>query len=309
VDTLRFYVTPDDAKFSKYEAIGNTFDNHVGTGTYWLGADSVGYALINKNNWMYTNAVENVTLFNEGEVDFQWNFVKSGTAGPVGIHVGNQATLRLSNNIYEAVGKGNNPLVQVASGATYYAINNIVRATGSGGETLLGFFTVLSGGTLYLDGTKFIGSGATTHAMLKANAGATVNFGVNKYAGTTVPYDTAAIGTANSWFIQSSVSVQDSASVYRKAISVADGGQIILATGVAGFGKVYCNDEYATFVFTSAGAVTLVAAAVGSTSANTSTTEDNDGTLNIFDNGSGIGIENELGARYVIMIDITYFTP
>jgi len=79
---------------------------------------------------------------------------------------------------------------------------------------------------------------------------------------------------------------------------------------VAGFGRVYCGTEYATFTFTSAGVVTIVAAGTaGLTSANVTTIEDNDATLNIFDDGSGIGIENELGSTYNTLIDITYYTP
>lgn len=92
--------------------------------------------------------------------------------------------------------------------------------------------------------------------------------------------------------------------------SLADEGEYALVTGVAGFGKVYCNDEYATFTFTTAGVVSLVTAGTtGLTSANVTTTNDNDATLNIYDGGSGVVIENQLGDTYTMLFDVTYYTP
>lgn len=106
------------------------------------------------------------------------------------------------------------------------------------------------------------------------------------------------------------VITSNNAVVYKKVVSLADGAQHILPTGVEGWGSVMCNGEKATFYFTSAGAVSMVAASTaGLTTANISTTEDNDTTLNVFDDGSGIGIENELGGTYNVLIDITYYTP
>lgn len=97
---------------------------------------------------------------------------------------------------------------------------------------------------------------------------------------------------------------------YVKVVSLADGEQHLLPTGKAGFGKVSCNGEFATFYFLAAGNVSLVTAGTaGLTSANVTTTENNDTTLNIFDDGDGIGIENELGSTLNVLIDITYYTP
>jgi hypothetical protein len=89
-------------------------------------------------------------------------------------------------------------------------------------------------------------------------------------------------------------------------VTLADGAQLIMPVGISGHGTVSCPDggAYASFIFTSAGAVTIM-----DTGANNSTTEDNDTTLNIFDDGSGIGIENELGAEYTLLFEITAYLP
>lgn len=87
---------------------------------------------------------------------------------------------------------------------------------------------------------------------------------------------------------------------------VADDGEIVLATGVAGWGFVMIGDmqEYAHFTFTSAGVVTLGSDA----SANTVNT-DTDAKFCIYDAGSGIAIKNRLGSNLIMAIDIHYYTP
>lgn len=87
--------------------------------------------------------------------------------------------------------------------------------------------------------------------------------------------------------------------------SLADSGKIDLpGSSSGGFGFVVGGDDasYAYFTFTSAGVVTLVS------HNNCSTTEDNDTTLNIFDSGTVIGINNELGGTYVIQ-GFIFYTP
>lgn len=100
--------------------------------------------------------------------------------------------------------------------------------------------------------------------------------------------------------------VIDSLYVHREVSSLGDTGEITFATGVAGWGEVMAGDnqEWASFRFTSAGVVTLIA-----NTANVTTTNDNDTTLNIYDGGSGIVIENQLGSTLKIAININYYTP
>jgi len=89
------------------------------------------------------------------------------------------------------------------------------------------------------------------------------------------------------------------------SVSLADGAQVLLPVGITGHGTVSCpgGSAYASFFFTSAGVITLVDDVLADTA------ENNDTTLNVFDDGSGIGIENELGSTLTIIVDITAILP
>lgn len=103
--------------------------------------------------------------------------------------------------------------------------------------------------------------------------------------------------------IQNDKTVRTNGLTNRKTSEVlADDASITLTTGVAGFGFVQIGDnqEYAQFVFTAAGVVTLI-----HNSANAVNT-DTDGNLCIFDNGSGIAIRNRLGNDLTIRLDVNY---
>lgn len=87
--------------------------------------------------------------------------------------------------------------------------------------------------------------------------------------------------------------------------SLADGGKFDLpGSASGGFGFVVGGDDasYAYFTYTSDGVPTLVS------HNNCNTTEDNNTTLNIFDSGTVVGINNELGGTYVVQGFIVY-TP
>jgi len=92
-------------------------------------------------------------------------------------------------------------------------------------------------------------------------------------------------------------------------VSLVDTGEWTAPTGIVGKGFVYCGVEYATFTFYSDGAVALVAAATGLTSANVGTTDGVDNKLNIYDGGTGIVVENQLGSTLNAMIVLEYITP
>ncbi len=122
----------------------------------------------------------------------------------------------------------------------------------------------------------------------------------------TTSYDaTQAMLTDSLRNITTSVVTRDSLGHHRELSEVADTGEITFSTGVAGWGHALGgdNEAYAYFTFTSAGVVTLVS------QNNCTTTNDNDGTLNIYDGGSGIVIENQLGDTKKVALDIKYFTP
>ncbi len=98
----------------------------------------------------------------------------------------------------------------------------------------------------------------------------------------------------------------DSLVSHRERSWVADDGEILLATGKAGWGfaMIGDNQEYAHFVFTAAGAVTLLTDVSGNV-VNT----DTDAKFCIYDAGSGIAIKNRLAAPLTIMIDVKYADP
>ncbi|KKN74068.1 hypothetical protein LCGC14_0394080 [marine sediment metagenome] len=85
---------------------------------------------------------------------------------------------------------------------------------------------------------------------------------------------------------------------------VADSGKVIMAApSNGGFGFARLGDaEYALFTFTSAAAVTLIS----TSGANVGTTEDNDTTFNIYDNGTAVGFNNELGSTLNLFVMVWY---
>jgi len=86
-------------------------------------------------------------------------------------------------------------------------------------------------------------------------------------------------------------------------VSLVDGtGIYTLRDAKAGWGIVTANDgtTYANFFFTTGGVVTL------GTQNNCTTTQNNDTTLNIYDSGTAVVIENELGDTYKVQTDIHY---
>ncbi len=87
---------------------------------------------------------------------------------------------------------------------------------------------------------------------------------------------------------------------------LADDGEIVLPTGVAGWGFAMIGDmqEYGHFVFKADGTVTLLTDVSGNTVA-----ADTDAKFCIYDAGSGIAIKNRLGSGLKVAIDIHYYTP
>jgi len=81
------------------------------------------------------------------------------------------------------------------------------------------------------------------------------------------------------------------------SISLGDGSEFDFYDAYQGFGKISIGDtsEYAYISFTSAGAVTL-----DTQSTNVTTTDGTDGNLNIYDGGTNITIENQLGATLTL---------
>lgn len=78
---------------------------------------------------------------------------------------------------------------------------------------------------------------------------------------------------------------------------------ISVADGKAGWGTAYLGVEHACFTFTSAGVVTL---REENSSANVSTTNDTDASLNVYDGGTSVVVENQLGDNQVLFLEVKY---
>ncbi len=98
----------------------------------------------------------------------------------------------------------------------------------------------------------------------------------------------------------------DSLIVHREKSFAADDGEIVLATGVAGWGFAMVGDmqEFSSFTFTSAGVVTL-----GPDASTNVTNTDTDTNLAIYDAGSGVAIKNRLGSNLTLAIEVHYYAP
>jgi len=83
--------------------------------------------------------------------------------------------------------------------------------------------------------------------------------------------------------------------------ALADTGEINLPNATYGFVIVYMEEEGLTATVKADGSVVLVGA-----STNTSTTNNNDTTLNIYDNGSYATVENQLGGARITKIIYYY---
>jgi hypothetical protein len=96
--------------------------------------------------------------------------------------------------------------------------------------------------------------------------------------------------------------LQNSLTLNRSSELIADDGIISLPDGAYGSGAITIGDaeEYAYFIFSSVGAVTLVNNSVNVVSTDT------DGNLCIFDAGSNVDIKNRLGTQKQIKININY---
>ena len=101
----------------------------------------------------------------------------------------------------------------------------------------------------------------------------------------------------------------DSSYVWRGTISMPDNSDWTAPTGICGKFFIMAGDmvEYATGTFKNDGSVTLASAAPGITSANVTTTNGTDTKLNIYDAGSGIAIDNQLGSTTKVMVVLEYF--
>lgn len=101
--------------------------------------------------------------------------------------------------------------------------------------------------------------------------------------------------------------ITDSLTTFYTTTKIDSATIISLPSGKAGWGEVMIGDaqEWATFHFTSAGAVTL-----RTNSTNVSTTPFNANKLNIYNAGGNVAIQNWISAAQLnVAVKVHYFTP
>ena len=139
----------------------------------------------------------------------------------------------------------------------------------------------------------------------KLNIPADIDSSVVSVTGSgKVAFSTSLADTAANFNVQTNISRWDSSYVHREASNVVDTGEITLASGAEGFGEVKIGAEYAHFSFESDGTVTLI-----TNTPNVGTTNDVDGKLNIYDGGTSVIIENQLGSTLKCLVNVTYMIP
>ena len=168
-----------------------------------------------------------------------------------------------------------------------------------GAETKSGAIHTSTNTNEIVIGYNAIGGGSNSVTLGNTDITKTILRG-NVGIGTTTP-------NAKLEIAGSPITIIDSLYSHNEASKIDSATIISIATGKAGWGEVMIgdNEEWAHFRFSSSGAVTLI-----TNTTNVSTTPFNPNTLNIYDAGSGVAIQNYLSAAQKrVAVNIKYFTP
>lgn len=212
---------------------------------------------------------------------------------------------RLSDNTNIAHG-----MTSIIPTGVYFYLD---KESGSQGGVMLTALSEAARNTFGIRGIA--GDNPTTTAVVFFRAGKKSGTSAGNLASTDIAYEFQNYSGANFFRIwgdgrtefANKLSSRDSLTTHQEVSNLADSlGTITLATGVAGWGEIMAGDnqEWASFRFSADGTVTLI-----TNTANVSTTENTVDNLNIFDNGSGVKIQNNLGASKKVAVNIKYFTP
>jgi len=261
---------------------------------YGIGTSAAGYTKITNSNFYNTD----YSIQSSGEKNIiTGNFFSGGTPQISG--VGYYGSVCSNNTLTGSTG---NALVidnidNIVTGNTIY-------------NTATGYSDIYSSGNYgVISNNRCIGSGTSDKGIHLDNADYCLVYG-NETSG----HDVAGIqedadcqgNLIKNNNLQDTVRSLISGTLHEELdepVSLADGtGIYTLRNAKAGWGHIYASDDasYAYFTFTTGGVVTLVS------QNNCTTTADNDTTLNIYDSGTAVVIENELGATYKIRFDINY---
>jgi len=211
-----------------------------------------------------------------------------------GAHVALEVDSEGGDNNIKATGKYG-PLFRqdVTGGYGLYVDRNLNEAGGSPLVTFSDNSASNTQTTLYV---KQVGSGDIINLFDGATEVFTVLDGGNVGIGTTTPDEVLDVNNQVTQF--------DSLKVHREVSNLIDDEEIVLATGVSGWGSAMLgnSEEYLIFKFTAAGAVTLLT----DCSTNTANT-DSDGDFCAYDAGSGIAIKNRMGGTKQVAVYVCYY--
>jgi len=189
--------------------------------------------------------------------------------------------------------KGASTFGETATPATITAAGAIT------GQSLASVGKTVAGDSLRVEKTSLLKGAVTATDKMVVEDSLRTNM-TSKLIGNT------QIGAGTPWFTaEDSLIVTSGATTNTRVRSMADGAEYVLPTGIEGFGEIKIGAEYAHFIFESDGTVTLLSTCT----ANVGTTDGTDDKLNIYDGGTGIVIENQLGSTLNCLLKITYMTP
>jgi len=184
-----------------------------------------------------------------------------------------------------------------ASGISSTAMGANTKATGFANFSS-GYWTTASG-----DSVSFIYGRGWTNALRATNS--TRHSFMVSYS-----YDNSKVGlhvVDTSYVKMLGTVITDSLTTFYTTTKIDSATIISLPSGKAGWGEVMIGDaqEWATFHFTSAGAVTL-----RTNSTNVSTTPFDANKLNIYNAGGNVAIQNWISAAQLnVAVKVHYFTP
>jgi len=157
-----------------------------------------------------------------------------------------------------------------------------------------------SGGDAYINATNTYVKGADSDVT---NSGTTtlksVTLGSGVTSGTII-YD-GSHGSISSANIKSTTQGINILPYFDLDIDDTEEYNVSIAGGKAGWGYVRLGAEWARFSFTAAAVVTLI-----DNSANVGTTDGTDSKLNIYDSGTVVVIENQLGDNQILELELHY---
>lgn len=309
----------------------------IGTGTT-LGSGSSGAIQINSSAQVGIGAVPSNLLDIQGSASAITTRIKNNQSSGQGDVILDLQRAADGNSAYIAYSTGTTTVWQMGTGISANDLNFRLRQAADGNAVIVAEQSGAIANTLYLkagdvgiqDSTPAseLSIGGTTPTLTIGDAGeedAQVNFdgnaqdyaiGVDDTSDSLVFAVGTALGTTTALTVNSSRVLTHGTNKIGHTANGQTLYQVIVSTsladtqeyeisemdGKAGWGHVIAVGHASSgeFSFSAAGAVTLA------DNTNLNTADNNDTTLNVFDSGTTISIENQLGGTYTLMAVIYY---